>query len=551
MMKHRTMIYNRFHKLVPYAILLMLISGCSIVPVKEPAPSSTSLTIRVGIVEHQQRITFQAQDELSVRLNDGSLQRVGNVGDNFVATISNARPATMVFRLLADSYDAKDRAEQEASRLMQMNLASVIRPRQQLHVRTGQLERSFIYYLYLEPAFQTAADAQTAQQNLPSALQTRVRSFMEQLPAGTVVLKNQRTAESVEAEGYLQIARGQISMDVNVGAGFHYENTSNRTYTPAINLVVDAEGALTVVNEIPMEAYISSVVASEMNSEFPLEALKAQAICARSFTVSKIETQHPTDPFDLCDDVHCQVYSGVSRTSKRTDYATRETAGYVIMSGNDVCETFYHSVCGGHTESNENIWQGTPRSYLRGRFDVPATAYNIPDDFLQNEENLVRWMFDSPKVYCNAAAGSGEVPSFLEYTKKYFRWKVTLSQAEIRENVRKNTGQDVGDILAIRAAERAPSGRMKRMRIIGANGTIIVENDLPIRKALSVTPLYSSCFIVTGAGNVPAEFEINGAGWGHGVGMCQTGAAMMALDDISYRDILTHYYTDVSLRKIY
>jgi stage II sporulation protein D len=536
------------------ALIFLVLVGyqCTVQPARDSI--TPAMTIRVGIVQYQQRIVFRALDDIVVQFQDGSLQQVGKSGDTFVASAAQAKPAKMAIKLLVDSFESKEQAEQEATRLSQLNIPAVVRSQQRLSLHSGQLVRGIKQLVFLEPSFATSAEAQKYQETLPTSVKTRIRTFMEQLPEGVVELQNQRTAQTIRTAGYLQITDGQIALDVKSGAGFHYENTSSRTFRATLNIVIDDKAALTLVNEIPFEKYISSVIASEMNSEFPLEALKAQAVTARSFTVSKIETQHPTAPFDVCDDVHCQVYSGVTRVSKRTDSAARETAGYVLMSGNDICETYYHSVCGGHTENNDNIWEGNPRSYLRGVLDVPPSQASIPNDFLQNETNIARWIYDKPKVICNVQSDSSNVPSFLNYAKKYFRWNVVINQADIRANVRKNTGQDVGDIMSITALERGLSGRINRLRIMGTKGSVVVEKDLPIRKALTATPLYSSCFIVMSdsrGGSVPGQFEIDGAGWGHGVGMCQTGAAMMALQDRPWQEILSHYYTGATLRKIY
>jgi SpoIID/LytB domain protein len=290
-----------------------------------------------------------------------------------------------------------------------------------------------------------------------------------------------------------------------------------------------------------------------MNSEFPDEALKAQSVTARSFTIARLGKHHLLSPFDVCDDVHCQVFSGTTRRSSKTDNAVRSTSGEVLMYDNNICETFYHAVCGGHTEHNENVWlNGTPMRYLRGVFDLPASQVNVPEDWLINENNLGRWISEKQKVYCNVDLI--QTPSYLEYTRKYFRWRVEYSQSEITKIIRDKTGHNVGSVQNIIPMERGVSGRLKKIRIIGSRKSITISSDLEIRKSLSPNYLYSSCFQVRTegySGGAPRRFIIEGAGWGHGIGMCQTGAAMMALTGSNYRSILQHYYRGASLKSVY
>jgi SpoIID/LytB domain protein len=222
------------------------------------------------------------------------------------------------------------------------------------------------------------------------------------------------------------------------------------------------------------------------------------------------------------------------------------------MYDNQICETFYHAVCGGHTEHNENVWNGSPRRYLRGVFDLPINQISVPEDFLLQEHNIRRWIEESPVVHCNVKLI--ETPSYLEYTKKYFRWQVEHSQSEMSRIIRDKTGHNIGNVLNIIPTERGISGRLKKIRIIGNRKSITIENDLAIRKVLSDNVLFSSCIQIEAVGQqsgIPSKFIIKGAGWGHGVGMCQTGAATMALKGTNYQSILKHYYRSASIQTVY
>ena len=246
------------------------------------------------------------------------------------------------------------------------------------------------------------------------------------------------------------------------------------------------------------------------------------------------------------------MFKGITNINAATRQAVRETAGQVLMYEDEICETFYAGVCGGHTEHNENVWNGNPRRYLRGIFDMDQYNVRANEDFLKNEENLSLWIDGSPDVYCNL--DKIEVPSYLEYARKYFRWDVTYSQNELSELLLRNTGTDFGDIINIVPVERGISGRLKTIRIEGSRNAMDIDKELEIRKALSENYLYSSCFQVERknvVNGIPREFTLHGAGWGHGVGMCQTGAAVMALQGINYKRILSHYYRESDIRKLY
>ena len=287
-----------------------------------------------------------------------------------------------------------------------------------------------------------------------------------------------------------------------------------------------------------------------MPDGFPLEALKAQAVAARSEVLAKLGRAHSGDPFDVCADVHCQVYSGLSKRAKSTDQAVRETAGLVLWHDDRIASAFYSAVCGGHTEDAGNVWGGRTAPYLHGRLDGPDRADRFGP--LTDESNVRRWIDASPQVFCNTM--SEQIPKVLDYTKKYVRWEVQTTQGELRQTILDKTGRDVGDIVELCALERGVSGRIIRLEIKGTEGSLTIGPELAIRKALSASTLWSACFYVKKeelSGGIPGAFVIRGAGWGHGVGMCQTGAAMMALERNTFDAILKHYYRGVAIRRLY
>ncbi len=337
---------------------------------------------------------------------------------------------------------------------------------------------------------------------------------------------------------------------VKVGTGFHWENEEDRVYPGMVEIRIDNDGRLCVINEVSIDQYLKGVVPSEMPPRYPAEALKAQSIAARSDALAKLGGRHLNDPYDLCATVHCQVYSGLNHRSPLSDSAVESTAGEVLTIDNRICNTVYSSVCGGHTESKENVWNSEPESYLKGHFDSANKRIEVID--LSDEDDLKRWVDSEPPCYCNAFAHGS--PPALNGSGKYFRWEEIYSRSTLESIIVKKTGADLGTFCGLEIIKRGESGRIIELEILGSVNNVRLKSELSIRRALSETTLRSSCFYVTmsyDADSIPSEIVFHGAGWGHGVGMCQVGAAVMALEGKNYRQILSHYYRGTKVKKIY
>jgi len=339
---------------------------------------------------------------------------------------------------------------------------------------------------------------------------------------------------------------------VKVGSGFQWEREEDRTYKGTIEIRFDNEGKMETINEISLDRYIEGVLPSEMPSDFPLEALKAQAVAARSETLSKIGTKHLNDQYHLCAHVHCQAYSGVTKKVEAATQAVQETQGEMMRFGKELVDAAYCSNSGGHTENRENVWAAPPVPYLVGHLDADDGVRKKWKMDLRNEEDAREWINSKPQVYSNPA-GITQVPSLLRLAKN-FRWEVSISRRDLEEILRKKIGEDIGTVYDIIPLVRGVSGRVLEVELLGSRRNIRIKKELAIRRALSPTALQSSCFYVTAEvdGNgVPTEFTIKGAGFGHGVGMCQTGAAVMALKKKNYRQILQHYYPGISIDRLF
>jgi SpoIID/LytB domain protein len=328
---------------------------------------------------------------------------------------------------------------------------------------------------------------------------------------------------------------------------FEPEREEQRRFGGVLELCLSSGGDLLLVNELPLEDYLRGVVPHEMGSGFPLEALKAQAVAARSFTLAYLDLKPSLfhEPYDFTADVSSQVYGGAGRTSTRADSAVLLTRGQVLVKGAELVRGFYHSCCGGHTESSDII-TGDSCCFLGGVSDLVSGR---PTD-LRTESGARLFLGGRPDAFC----GHSGFPVHLSWLERTVRWEVTYTSDEIENAIALRTGARIGDLVELIPLRRGVSGRISQMRVVGTGGTIVLRDQLKIRQALARRPLKSSMFYVRpqmGQRGLPERITFVGGGFGHGVGMCQTGATAMALMERDYREILLHYYEGCSIVDLY
>lgn len=333
--------------------------------------------------------------------------------------------------------------------------------------------------------------------------------------------------------------------DVPYGVGWWWEGKESRLYEGTIEVVLNDANRLNVIVELPVEEYLRGVVPSEIGPSAPEEALKAQAVAARSETITALRERVYEGPgYDICADVNCQVYAGVGRRNENTDDAIKATRGLIIAQEGESIPAYYASNCGGHSEDIQNVWPDRDRGTTTwdGVFEGPITD---PGD-LSNDVVLKAWVDDMPQVYCNRQA----YPGLPEWVQKNFRWERESTAAEVSEYL-KAKGHDIGLVQEIETLDRGVSGRLNNVRFVGTKGDVTIGPELAIRRTWE-SPLKSSAFTIESNGDGEDKlFTIKGAGYGHGVGMCQTGAMARALEGQTFDQILTHYYTGVDVRKMY
>ena len=362
--------------------------------------------------------------------------------------------------------------------------------------------------------------------------------------------------------------------DVTIGVGFHWERRETQTFRGELHLLV-ADGRLLAINRLPVEDYLVSVISSEMKATSSPEFLKAHAVISRSWLLVQMEKRHlhnapsavRTDDslirwydredhtrFDVCADDHCQRYQGITRASNPiVREVIKETRGEVLMDNDTICDARFSKCCGGVTEKFENCWEPVPHSYLTALRDDEVPSY--PD--LTDEREAEQWIRTSPEAFCNTTDKeilSQVLNNYDQETTDFYRWKVEYTQEELSRLIHRKTGMDFGPIIDLIPLERGSSGRITKLKIVGVRRSFTIGKELEIRRTLSETHLYSSAFVVDKKDirlDIPSRFILTGAGWGHGVGLCQIGAAVMGAKGYSYRKILTHYFPGASIEKRY
>lgn len=378
--------------------------------------------------------------------------------------------------------------------------------------------------------------------------------------------------------------------DVTIGVNFHWERKETQTFLGTLHFVVESD-KICAINELPVERYLESVISSEMSATSSLELLKAHAVISRSWLLAQMKKRREVAEsgnnffsfvkkddrlirwydredhtiFDVCADDHCQRYQGITKeTSPHVAEAIRQTKGQILMDGDDICDARFSKCCGGVTEEFQYCWEDTPKNYLSSVRDIiqgvksAGTAAPAPLPSLQDEAAAEAWIRSNPPAFCNTTDKkilSQVLNDYDQETADFYRWKVTLTQEKLKQLLDEKLKMNFGDILDLQAEERGKSGRISKLRIVGTEKTFVIGKELEIRRALSDTHLYSSAFVVDRCDidekGVPQRFDIIGAGWGHGVGLCQIGAAVMGEEGFDYDAILLHYYQGAEIKKVY
>lgn len=366
---------------------------------------------------------------------------------------------------------------------------------------------------------------------------------------------------------------------VTIGIDFHWQRQEDQCFRGALELAVTAAGTVGVRNRVPLEEYLASVISSEMRADAPPEFLRAHAVISRGWVLAQLAGQgrggelppaaYPPLPgrvwtwtdrerheeFDICADDHCQRYQGITRVF-RDDVrrAVAATRGQVLAGAAGICDTRFAKCCGGMSESFRTAWSDINRPGLAPVRDW--TGVSGPTGPLTVESNARAWIRERPPAFCGTRDPEllrRILPDFDLETGEFYRWELVRGREELEALIAAKTGWNPGALTAIVPVQRGFSGRICRLLLAGERGRLLLGKELEIRRVLSPTHLYSSAFLAEGegSGRYPDRFRFRGAGWGHGVGLCQIGAAAMAWEGANHRSILAHYFPGTRLTRWY
>jgi len=398
--------------------------------------------------------------------------------------------------------------------------------------------------------------------------------------SGNTILFNGEMYDSLQFDPTDMESASFELKDVTIGINFHWERKENQVFKGSLRFIVE-NNKITAINYLSVEEYLTSVISSEMSATASLELLKAHAVISRSWLLAQIQKNKEIEEsqiqystmtesegelvkwydredhtnFDICADDHCQRYQGITRASTEiVKQAIAETRGELLMYDDKICDARYSKSCGGVFEEFQNCWEDIKYPYLIGKRDLPEGS-PMPD--LTIENNAREWILTSPESFCNTSDKvvlSQVLNNYDQETVHFYRWKVEYTTEEISELVARRSGTDYGLITDLIPVERGTSGRLIKLKIVGTKRTRVIGKELEIRRTLSNSHLYSSAFVVEkekGTDGNPVKFTLLGAGWGHGVGLCQIGAAVMGEKGYNYNSILLHYFVNASVEKLY
>jgi len=427
----------------------------------------------------------------------------------------------------------------------------------------------------LEGAFKTGQESEVWQDAMEALISNgRIEIFRDGKSAGV--------RDSMILEPVDKSTGSFLIHDVVIGIGFHWEQKEDQEFRGALKLMV-SEDRIQVVNIISVEEYLISVISSEMRGDSSPALLKAHTIISRSWLLAQIEKQASLEKedeayemsyqtedelirwydredhnsFHVCGDDHCQRYQGITRAyNPEVLKAVNETEGEVLVYGGKICDARFSKCCGGVVEEFQNCWEPVDHPYLKRVDDNPAERPVNTSD-LKIESNALSFIESSPDAFCNTSdliLLRQVLNDYDQSFKDFYRWEVRFSQEELAALIHRKSGFDFGKIIDLQAVERGESGRLVKLKIVGEKKTLIMGKELEIRRCLSESHLFSSAFIVIKeqvSDGIPGQFVLRGAGWGHGVGLCQIGAAVMASKGYTHKEILEHYFIDTHLEKRY
>lgn len=501
------------------------------------------IMIRVGLMVEEREISVTGRGSFVVRVGDQTFE--ARAGEQWKTRWISGQKARVEHLPIVGSFDfaqeaqAKELAQSWKAKGHEAEIVptgvrlfsddTLLSDTRRLLVRVNHYEDEGQAKGFLNDLNELKADDPSWLLERPIELQSGIVAVID--PRG--IERGRGSKVSFESSQPLKVFR------VHHDVGFPQEGYEDREYEGSIHIVFDKKGLLAAVNRIELDAYLRGVVPSEIYASDPADTIRAQAVAARGETLARLGTGNETEPFDICSDQNCQVYTGLKAQAQSTNEGVEATRGEVLKQDSRIVNAVYCDTCGGHSENVENVWTTSPNPSLVGVEDSPKGQSGFPRSL--TEESLSRWIASSPPCFCRGE-GSKINPKF--------RWTVELTSTDL--DTRINKLYSVGSVKELVPGERGVSGRLKSLKVVGDKGEVVIRKEYPIRKALG--GLNTALFVVTATRDLsgkPIRWIFRGAGWGHGVGLCQVGARWAARAGMDYKAILTHYFKQCGIVKVY
>ncbi len=508
-------------------------------------------TIRIGIIQSTDQVIFKCNKSFSLINSNGKILFSGLPDQQYSLTIGSSQPAEIRYQVRAGIEKDHSKAEKWVNDLQRQGLKAQLRTvGVSFEINKHKIDNREHWIIIGDFAnYEEAAEFRNSQTQ-PGEYVVVERILTP--PSGEIELSGQNLGSIVRIVPDEIDESTQITVsNVMIGIEFHWQRYEDLDYRGVIEVGFNNQGKLVAINELDLENYLVSVNSSEMTPDCPLGLLETQTIVARNTVLATMGKHHYNTNFHLCSDDHCQCYQGKKREQKVSRQAVERTWGEVIMYGIEICDARYSKICGGIMEAYHNVWENRNIPYM-----VMGVDSDQPIDHPANTEEKAKKLIDTEvPAYCNTKLYT--LPTQLANlysTKNLFRWEVKYKRQELEQLILEKTGQDIGELQDIIPLERGDSGRLIYIELVGTKKRLKIGKELEIRCVLYKSHLYSSCFYVEkqmGSNDKVNHFIIKGGGWGHGVGLCQVGATVMAMKNIPYDKILQHYYKNTRLVKLY
>ncbi len=506
--------------------------------------------VKIGVLQFEKKMSFSSHVSFRVEDISGKVLASGEKNRKYKAMVLNTTPIASQIKIrLAICYEQEE-AQKVAEDWQGKNFEIHIeRVGQKIQITADKFIDNREYWV-LTGEFESLEAADQFRRNLPDFGSYQIIQIAENKISGTISFAGKTINDGIRIVP-LEDSRLHFTLDnVRVGIGFHWDHYESQDLEGILEFHIDKKGLLTAVNMLDIEKYLASVNSSEMTPDCNLEFLKAQTVVARCTVFATSGKHHFGDPFDLCADDHCQCFHGAGAIHEKSLQASVQTNGEILQHEGRVCDTRYAKICAGIGESYKNVWDNRHLKYL-DKFVDSKNGKNL-NESLDNEKNNRTFIQSSPDVFCNP--DYYQIPKYLEYAHDYFRWEAAYSPEELGKIVAMKLGKNLGLIEDVIPLQRGDSGRIIYAKVKGELGETVIGKELEIRNVLSKSHLYSSCFYVEKEmdlnGNLN-KIRLIGAGWGHGVGICQVGAAVMGEEGYKYNEILDHYYQNTKLSTLY